>query len=122
MIDIAKSLLRAGLAGLLAVGTAAAQDCGICAKEVVLNSDLATCFLQEFPQLAERDARAVAVDLSNCKSRGVVEALPSPDLSGQEPDTKFMLTRDQLSCLKAKLEDPDLVLDPSARIELGDCQ
>lgn len=122
MSGFVKALLHAGAASLLAVGSAGAQECGICAKEVVLNGDLATCFLQEFPALAERQAQAVAVDLSHCNSRGVVEALPSPDPDGEEPDTKFMLTRDQLSCLKSKLEDPDLVLDPAARIELGDCR
>jgi hypothetical protein len=33
-----------------------------------------------------------------------------------------MISRAQLGCLKKKLEEPGLVLDPSAKIELGGCQ
>lgn len=109
------------LGGLLTVSAATAQ-CGLCDTEIVINSELASCFLSEFQQLAERGGAAVAVDLSNCgTSRGVVEALPSPNMGELEPDTQFMLSRDQLACLKKKLEAPGLVLDPSAKIELKDC-
>lgn len=98
------------------------EDCGLCAKEVTVNADTATCFLQEYEKLAEGDSKAVAVDLSDCNSRSVVEPLPAPKLGEREPDTTFIVTRAQLSCLKAKLEQPDLVLDPSATIELDACQ
>mgnify|MGYP000037537649 FL=1 len=115
------SLCGALMVGLFTVSAATAQ-CALCDTEVVINSELASCFLSEFPQLAERNGAAVAVDLSTCgTSRGVVEALPSPNLGSEEPDTQFMLSHSQLTCLKLKLEDPDLVLDPSAKIELKDC-
>jgi hypothetical protein len=115
-------MLAGGLAAALFAATSAGAQCGLCAKEVVINGELATCFLQEFPELSKGDSQAVAVDLSACGgSRGVVEALPSPKLGEQEPSMKFMLSRSQLACLKQKLEQPDLVLDPSAKIELGDC-
>ena len=32
-----------------------------------------------------------------------------------------MISRAQLDCLKRKLEEPGLVLDPSAKIELASC-
>lgn len=99
-----------------------AQDCGLCAKEVTVNSDLATCFLQEYDRLSKGDSKAVAVDLSKCSSRGVLEPLPAPKLGERAPDTKFIVTREQLGCLKSKLEQPDVVLDPSATIELSACQ
>ncbi|MBN9070724.1 MAG: hypothetical protein J0H34_03810 [Rhizobiales bacterium] len=104
------------------IGGALAQDCGLCAKEVTVNSDLATCFLQEYGRLSKGDSKAVAVDLSECGSRGVLEPLPAPKLGEREPDTKFIITRAQLDCLKAKLEEPDLVLDPAATIELSSCR
>lgn len=118
----ARLIVQAGLFGVLFAGQAPAQDnCALCAKEIVFNSALATCFLQDFPQLAGGDSRAVAIDLSACVSRGVIEPLPAPNVGSQEPDTKFMLSRSQLNCLKTKLEDPNLVLDPSAKIELSSC-
>lgn len=116
-----RSLGGAFAIALFAISSADAQ-CGLCDTEVVVNSELATCFLSEFPLLAERSGEAVAVDLSNCgTSRGVVEALPSPNLGSVEPDTQFMLSRSQLTCLKEKLEAPGLVLNPTATIELKDC-
>lgn len=110
-------------AGLLGISAAAAQEsCGLCDKEIVTNSDLASCFLADYPELAGKTDGAVVVDLSQCpQSRGVVEALPSPNISTEEPDVKFMVSRAQLACLKRKLEEPGLVLDPSARIDLGSC-
>ncbi len=114
--------LAAGLLGAASTGSTVAQEsCALCAKEIVINSTLATCFLQDFEQFSDGDSKAVAVDLSNCASRGVIEPLPAPNVGAVEPDTRFMLSRAQLSCLKAKLEDPSLVLDPSAKIALGDC-
>ena len=114
--------LVTGAALLSFAATSVHAQCGLCDTQVVINSDLASCFLSEFPQLAARDGAAVAVDLSNCgTSRGVVEALPEPTLGDEAPDTEFMLSRAQLNCLKEKLEAPDIVLDPTATIELKDC-
>jgi hypothetical protein len=109
-------------AGLLAIsGASADEPCGLCAKEIVTNSELATCFLDQYDQISKTKSGAVAVDLSNCASRGVVEALPSPTKGVAEPDVQFMISRQQLDCLKQKLEQPGLVLDPSAKIDLGSC-
>lgn len=108
---------------MLAGGAAHAEEaCGLCDKDVVINSDLATCFLGEYQTLASKDGTAIAVDLTECEAqRGVVEALAAPRIGQEEPSLKFMLSRSQLACLKAKLEQPGLVLDPSARIELDSC-
>jgi hypothetical protein len=119
-----KQLGAFGAAVTLALfaATSANAQCGLCDTEVVINSELATCFLSEFPALADRDGEAVAVDLSGCgTSRGVVEALPEPSLGIDTPDTQFMLSRSHLTCLKQKLEEPGIVLDPTAKIELKDC-
>lgn len=99
----------------------AEEPCGLCAREIVTNSTLAGCFLDEYETFARKANGAVVVDLSNCASRGVVEALPSPSKAPAEPDVQFMLSRAQLDCLKKKLEEPGLVLDPSATIELEAC-
>ena len=113
----------AGLAGsLLLIANASAEDaCGLCAKQIVTNSELATCFLDQYDQIAKSNGDAVVVDLSNCASRGVVEALPSPNKAPVEPDVQFMISRLQLNCLKKQLEAPGIVLDPSATIELDSC-
>jgi len=121
-----KSRIRGAVAGLAAVaftlGSASADDaCGLCSETVVLNSELANCFLDQYDQFAKEDGTAIAVDLSVCGSRGIVEALPTPESGTAEPDTQFMISRAQLGCLKKKLEEPGLVLDPSAKIELGSC-
>jgi hypothetical protein len=116
-------------AGLLVVGLAAASAraetaCGLCNTEIVTNSELAGCFLDDYQNLASKDGAVIVVDLSGCEiSRGGLEALPSPTQTGPalEPDLQFMLSRVQLDCLKQKLEQPGLVLDPSARIELAGC-
>ena len=55
------SLCGALMVGLFTVPAATAQ-CALCDTEVVINSELASCFLSEFPQLAERNGAAVAVD------------------------------------------------------------
>ena len=110
--------------GLLLPLSALAEDCGLCDKEVVTNAELAECFLNEYEKLAAGDGAVVVVDLSQCEtSRGLAEALPSPlqPEGSPEPDFQFMLSRSQLACLKQKLEEPGLVLDPSARIELASC-
>lgn len=111
------------LCSLFMVASSAAEEpCGLCAREIVTNSELASCFLEQYDQFAGRSAEALAVDLSSCQSRGIVEALPSPNKGGEEPDVQFMISRVQLACLKQKLEEPGLVLDPTATIELDDCQ
>jgi hypothetical protein len=114
----------AGLAGgLLLIANASADEaCGLCVKQIVINSELATCFLDQYDQIAKSGSDAVVVDLSDCASRGVVEALPSPNKGAAEPDVQFMISRLQLECLKKKLETPGIVLDPSAIIELDTCQ
>ena len=98
--------------------------CGLCPTEIVTNSALASCFLDEYQQLARDTDGAVAVDLSECANdRGIVEPLQMPGMTSQEPDVSvsFMVTQTQLDCLKGKLEEPGLVLDPSATIDLGSC-
>jgi len=114
----------AGLAGgLLLIANASAQDsCGLCAKQVIINSELATCFLDQYDQFAKTSSDAVVVDLSSCASRGVVEALPSPNKAPTEPDVQFIVSRPQLACLKKQLEAPGVVLDPSVTIELDSCK
>lgn len=104
-------------------GNALAEEpCGLCDKEIVTNGTLATCFLENYQAYADKADGAVVVDLSNCEaSRGVVEALPAPKFGAEDPDVKFIVSRSQLDCLKQKLEDPKLVLDPSATIELDSC-
>ena len=111
------------VAAVFSISSAAAgATCGLCDTEIVMNSDLATCFLEQYDELAEQDEPAIVVDLSDCPgSRGIVEALPSANLTVEEPDTEFMISPEQLSCLKKKLEDPDIELDPSATIDLGSC-
>lgn len=119
--------VRLASAGVLATsfalsGASAAEPCGLCSQSIVTNSAMADCFLEQYEQLSKADGTAVAVDLSDCGSRGIVEALPSPNAAMIEPDTLFMLSRPQLDCLKKKLEEPGLVLDPSVKIELDRCE
>ncbi len=105
----------------------AQDDCGLCNRVVVINSELASCFLSDYPALSAKEGAAIVVDLSGCAGtdRGIVEALPSPlapsTATALEPDVQFMVSRPQLDCLKRKLEEPGLVLDPFARIELASC-
>lgn len=116
---------RAAAAFLLSAAAAmpaGAQTCGLCAREIVTNSELAQCLLQRYPALSSRAEGAIAVDLSDCeRGRGIIEALPRAGVVVDEPDLRFMLSRDQLDCLKRKLEAPGVVLDPTVRIDLGVC-
>lgn len=108
---------------LSASAAAAAEPCGLCDREVVTNSALAACFLEVYSALAGKTGGAVVVDLSACEqSRGIVDALRLPGSGPLEPDVEFILTPEQLGCLKARLEQPDLALDPAARIELDSCE
>lgn len=92
-----------------------------------MTSSLARCFLEQYAQLEAGAGEAVAVDLSSCAesqplARGVVDALSSPlSATSATPQTEFIVSRDQLGCLKEKLQDPGLVLDPSATIKLDAC-
>jgi hypothetical protein len=100
---------------------AAGATCGLCDTEIVLNSDLASCFLEKYDELEKAGDTTIVVDLSDCESRGIVEALPSADLSADAPSTQFMIEHSQLDCLRKKLQDPALKLDPSAKIDLSSC-
>lgn len=109
-------------AALCLAAPAFAEDCPICAESVVMNGDLASCFLQKYGGKAVVSGDMVAVDLSRCeKSRSIVSALPTPAMAVEEPDIKFLLSRSQVDCLREKLESDELVLEPSARIDLGSC-
>ena len=111
--------------GLASVNALAAEPCTVCATSVVTNSGLAECFLEKYSALAAESGNAVAVDLSDCPAeRGIIASLPTLETNevAEEPDTQFLLARPQLACLKAKLEEPGLELDPQARIDLGTCR
>ncbi|MGE0502673.1 MAG: hypothetical protein AB7I79_18275 [Rhizobiaceae bacterium] len=109
-------------AALLACSSAVAQtNCGLCSKQVVINAELAACFLEKYAELVQSGEGNVMVDLSDCESRGIVPGLPGPGQVVVEPETEFLLSRAQLDCLKRKLEEPGMVLDPSATIDLESC-
>jgi len=112
------------LAGLAAVAGAYAEEpCGLCDEQIVTNSALAQCFLDEYPSLAGKAKDAIVVDLSKCEQdRGIVPSLGMPGQQAVEPSVTFVVTPTQLDCLKTKLERKDIELDPSATIELGSCQ
>lgn len=119
---------------LITSGGAHASDCLICDEEVVLDRKLATCFLERYEILQTRQGGALVVDLTDCpelnepasedgeQDRGVIEALKMPEASIGEPDPTFMITRTQLVCLKSRLEDDAIDLDPAAKIVLDDCE
>jgi len=100
---------------------AAGATCAMCSTEVVMNSELASCFLEKYEKLAAETDQTIVVDLSDCQSRGIVDTLPSLDVTADQPDTEFMVSRTQLDCLRKKLEDPNIKLDPSAKIDLSTC-
>lgn len=116
-------LALAVVAGLAAASAARAQECVICAKSVVMNSDLAQCFLNKYSTIPADAGEALAVDLSKCETaKSIVQALPSPTMAVEAPDTKFMLSRGQAECLRERLLGGEIDLDPSARIDLGTCR
>ncbi len=126
----AKNSYGARLAGaLVAAAMAAVQPsiaqeraCGLCAREVVVDSATAQCFLERYPQLAARSGNAVAVNLEDCETdRGVVAALRPPQVGAVPPTLRFIASPDQLACIKSKLEQPGVVLDPSFTIDLATC-
>ena len=101
--------------------SAAGATCGLCDTEIVINSDLATCFLERYDEFAQTEDPAIIIDLSDCESRGIVDPLPSANLEVDEPDTQFMISPNHLDCLRKKLEDPEIELDPSVTIDLSSC-
>lgn len=116
-----RRVLAVGTAALFAGSAVAAEnDCGLCDKEVVIDAELASCFLEHYQEFAAKGG-TVVVDLSECASRGIVNILPGPGGQTQQPDTSFLVSQAQLDCLKKKLEDPALVLDPTATIDLESC-
>lgn len=122
-------ILSLALAMAFTASPAPAQtSCGLCARTVVINAELAGCFLKRFSEWQSKSTAAIVVDLSGCEGapteadRGIVAALPTPGLAAALPDTQFIVTLGQLVCLKRKLEDPALVLDPAATIDLGACE
>ena len=57
----------------------AQEACGLCNTDIVTNSELATCFLDEYQKLADANGAVIVVDLSGCETtRGGLEALPGP--------------------------------------------
>ena len=125
-----RHLAMAALFALQASSAGAAETpCGLCAKSVTINAELAACFLKKFPEWQKRSSAAVVVDLTDCQTgqageenRGIVAALPLPGVPSGEPDLEYILTLGQLVCLKSKLEAPELKLDPAATISLESCQ
>jgi hypothetical protein len=117
---VAGTLLAVAMAGIQPV--AAQEYCGLCAKTITIDSALAECFLERYADFAGRSGGAVAVNLEDCEtSRGVVAAL-RPPMAGVEPPTlRFIASLAQLECIKAKLEEPGVVLDPSLTINLDAC-
>jgi len=122
VLNIATHAAAAATFMFVASSAIAQEACGLCEKEITTNADLAQCFLDEYDTLAGQAGAEVVVDLNNCEaSRGVVEALPTPNAGTAAPDLEFMISRSQLDCLKRKLEEPGLVLDPSVTISLDSC-
>jgi hypothetical protein len=113
------------LAAFIALATAASatDPCGLCDDEIVTNSALAQCFLDEYPFIAGKTKGPVVVDLSQCEQeRSIVQPLGAPGKEVVEPSVTFMVTPAQLDCLKKKLEQKHAAeLDPSVTIELDSC-
>jgi hypothetical protein len=123
-----RSSMSAGLAlalcGVLATAASATDPCGLCDEEVVTNSALAQCFLDEYPFIAGKAKGPVVVDLSQCEQeRSIVQPLGTPGTDVAEPSVTFMATPTQLDCLKKQLEQRQAAeLDPSVTIELDSCE
>lgn len=116
---LAGVLLAVAMAGVQPV--VAEDKCGLCASSIVIDSALAACFLERYPQLSKRNG-FVAVNLEDCEAeRGVVAALRPPRAGEEPPTLRFIASLAQLACIKAKLEEPGVVLDPSLTIDLEAC-
>lgn len=113
------------LAACIALATAASatDPCGLCDDEIVTNSALAQCFLDEYPFIAGKAKGPVVVDLSKCEQeRSIVQPLGAPGQDVAEPSVTFMAMPAQLDCLKKQLEQKQAAeLDPSVTIELDSC-
>ena len=117
---LAGALLAVAMTGIQPVS--AQESCGLCAKTITIDSALAQCFLDRYAQLTERVANAVAVNLEDCETdRGVVAALRPPQAGAEPPTLRFIASLAQLECIKAKIEEPGVVLDPSLTINLDAC-
>ncbi len=114
------------LAASIALATAASanEPCGLCDEEIVTNSALAQCFLDEYPFIAGKAKGPVVVDLSKCEQeRSIVQPLGVPGADVAEPSVTFMATPTQLDCLKKQLEQKQAAeLDPAVTIELDSCE
>lgn len=107
---------------LLCHAAAAQEPCGLCNDEVRLTPPLANCFLDSYEEIAKGGAGAIVVDLAQCgQERSVVDALPNPGASATaDPDVQFIVTRAQLGCLKARLEERP-TFDGVATFDLKAC-
>ena len=133
-VPLRRLVIAFAIAGPVAAPAVAfAGECAICDREVVLDNKLAGCFLKRYEVLQTRGGDAVIVDLTDCPeegeeiaeeetSRGVIEALKLPQAAPETPNPKFMISRDQMACLRHRLRDGELALDPAARIALDDCE
>jgi len=115
--------LALALCSALATAASATDPCGLCDEEIVTNSVLAQCFLDEYPFIAGKAKGPVVVDLSQCEQeRSIVQPLGAPGKDVAEPSVTFMVTPAQLDCLKKQLEQRQAAeLDPSLTIDLGSC-
>src|SRR5689334_19459932 len=86
------------VAAMLSISSGAAgAACTLCDTEVVMNQELASCFLDQFDKFAGEKGSTIMVDLSECaESRGIVEGLPTVGGGGEEPNTEFIVSRSQL--------------------------
>jgi hypothetical protein len=127
MTFLKRASMSAGLAlaacTAFATAASATAPCGLCDEEIVTNSALAQCFLDEYPLSAGKAKGPVVVDLSKCEQeRSIVQPLGTPGKQAAEPSVTFMVTPTQLDCLKKQLEQKQMMeLDPSATIELDSC-
>lgn len=129
-IGLRSAFFRIGV-GLLAgaswaTAAIAEEPCGVCNEEIVVDEALANCFLEKYQQLADKNGAVVAVDLSDCPEgsrdvTGVIAPLAAPGGEVEEPDVRFMVTKGQLACIKNKLEEPGVVIDPMLKIDLANC-
>jgi len=108
-----RAFFMTAIAGTLTVaaGVAArsAEPCAVCAKAIVTNSALATCFLEDYERLAGRASGAIVVDLSDCETpRGIVERLHEAAERGlwEEPDAEVLAALQQVYLdVEGELED-----------------
>ncbi len=67
LLDQPAKTMAIVVAAVFSISSAAAgATCGICDTEIVINSELASCFLEQYDKLAKLDEQAIVVDLSDC--------------------------------------------------------